>query len=194
MHNVFVIGFIAVLAGTSGLVHAESGGQLDPKAVARLQSMVRQLSNERDTLAADNARLNAEVEDVRKKFGDLRNKAQSALTQFKEQSESLGEKLRETESRVRELEEANARQAGEFNVCMQNNVKLYDSHRDILRQYDNKGVFAALLQREPLTGLKQVEIENLIEEYHDRIDQLRVKTPSPAAKAVSDEANGVTSN
>lgn len=194
MRSAIMLSSIVVLAGTAGLAHAEPGGQLDAKAVARLQFMVRQLSNERDTLAADNAKLNAEVEDVRKKFGDLRNKAQSALTQFKEQSDSLGEKLRASETKVLELEQANAKQGSELNTCVQHNVKLYDSHRELLRQYDRKGVIASLLQSEPLTGLKQVEVENLIEEYRDRIDQLKVKTPPPAAKASSDTANGVTSN
>lgn len=194
MRSAVMLWSIAVLAGMAAPALADSGGQLDPKAVARLQFMLRQLSTERDALTADNAKLNAEVEDVRKKFGDLRNKAQGALTQFKEQSESLSEKLRESQSRARELEEASARQTVEFNTCAQKNVKLYDSHQEMLRQYDNKGVISALLQSEPVTGLKQVEIENLIEEYRDHIDALKVKTPLPEAKVPSDPANGVTSN
>lgn len=176
---------IAGLIGTTGLAQAESGGQIDPKALARLQFMVRQLSTERDALAAENSKLKSEVEDVRRKFGDLRNKAQSALTQFKDQSTELSEKLSESQARVKELEDITTRQTAEFNTCMQKNVALYDSHRDILRQYEKKGVFASLLQREPLTGIKQVEMENIIEDYRDRIDQLQVKTPSPAAKAAS---------
>lgn len=194
MRNVFILWSIMVLTGTSGLLHAEPGGQLDPKAVARLQFMVRQLSQERETLAAENAKLNAEVEDVRKKFGDLRSKAQSALTQFKEKSDSLGENLRESEARVRELEALSTRQTGELKTCMQNNVKLYESHVELLRQYDRKGVFASLLQSEPVTGLKQVQVENLIEEYREQIDQLQVKTPSPAAKATADPEGLPASN
>lgn len=194
MRHVLLVLFILGLAGTAGLAQAEPGGQVDPKAMARLQLMVRQLSAEREALTAENAKLKSEVEDVRKKFGDLRNKAQSALTQFKEQSNDLGEKLRESQARVLELETANTRQTGEFNTCMQKNLALYDSHRDILRQYEKKGVFASLLQREPLTGIKQVEIENLIEDYRERIDALQVKIPSPAAKTETAPEDAVTKN
>lgn len=194
MHRVLYLCFSLVLVAITSSAQAEPAGQIDPKAVARLQLMVRQLSTEREALAAENAKLKSEVEDVRKKFGDLRTKAQSALTQFKEQSNDLGEKLRENQARVLELETVNTRQAEEFNTCMKKNVALYDSHRDILRQYEKKGVFASLLQREPLTGIKQVEIENLIEDYRERIDPLQVKIPSPAAKAEIAPEDAVSKN
>lgn len=160
--------------------HADSGQ--DSKAAARLQFMVRQLSSEKEALAAENARLNAEVEDVRKKFGDLRGKAQTALTQFKEQSDNLTGKLRDTEARLLELQQAHTKQTSDLQVCAQYNVNLYDSHRTLLKDYDRKGVFSSLLQLEPVTGLKQVAVENMIEQYRERIDQWQIKPASPMTK------------
>jgi hypothetical protein len=52
--------------------------------------------------------------------------------------------------------------------------------------YAAKSCSDSLLQREPFTGIKQVEIENILEEYSYKLDQQKVDTkaavptPSPA--------------
>ena len=41
-------------------------------------------------------------------------------------------------------------------------------------------MWAALLQQEPFTGLKDVEVQTLLQEYRDKADALKVEKPEPS--------------
>ena len=43
---------------------------------------------------------------------------------------------------------------------------------------DRKGVWAALAQKEP-TGIKEVSVENLLQEYQQKLDAQRIKPALP---------------
>jgi hypothetical protein len=66
------------------------------------------------------------------------------------------------------------------------NQKLYDYNVELMHIYAAKSCSDSLLQREPFTGIKQVEIENILEDYSYKLDQQKVDTkaavptPSPA--------------
>ena len=55
------------------------------------------------------------------------------------------------------------------------NARLVQVNRELLVHYEKKGWLDAVLQREPLTQLKRVEIENIAEEYQDKIDRQEFK-------------------
>ena len=59
-------------------------------------------------------------------------------------------------------------------ACEQKNLKLYQLNREILTQYRDKGVLGALAQAEPLTGIESVRMENILEEYRDKLDAQKV--------------------
>ena len=82
--------------------------------------------------------------------------------------------------RITEVEKANTQAnlkttEDELLVCANHNVKLYSTNRELLSQYEEKGVWSALKQQEPMTGLSQVQIENMIQNYRDIIDDLQVE-------------------
>ncbi|MFN9389406.1 MAG: DNA repair protein, partial [Betaproteobacteria bacterium] len=56
----------------------------------------------------------------------------------------------------------------------QKNVKLYVLSRELIERYRSQGFWDAVRRKEPFTGLKQVEVENLLEQYRDRADEARV--------------------
>ena len=53
-------------------------------------------------------------------------------------------------------------------------MKLVDTNRELVEQYVNKGLWQALRQAEPITQLKQVEIENIAQEYKGTIEVLKI--------------------
>lgn len=186
--------FVAVVAlGAAGdRAVAQSG---DGQALARAQHMLRRVSAERDTLQADNAKLQAEIAQLKSQLGGLNRKLETtraaganALADAKERHNELQQQLaqltqtlQQTEEAKRQLEQTSAAQAKQIDVCGTNNAKLYQVNLELLDQYQRKGVWDALRQREPFTGLKQVEIESLVEEYRDKIEDLRVTSKESIA-------------
>ena len=62
----------------------------------------------------------------------------------------------------------------ELGSCETKNKKLYQYQVELINRAQNRGSLDALLEREPLTQLKRVEIENLLEEYRDKIDNEQI--------------------
>jgi hypothetical protein len=89
--------------------------------------------------------------------------------------------LRRTESDKNLLQETVVGQAQQLETCESHNVRLLQVNRDLLGQYENKGFFDSLMQREPIIGLKGVELENIVQDYQDRLDRLVFRKKEPTA-------------
>jgi hypothetical protein len=59
-------------------------------------------------------------------------------------------------------------------VCRENNTQLRTINQELLDRHHDRGLFDALAEAEPFTGLGQVRLENVVEEYRYRIDDLKV--------------------
>jgi chromosome segregation ATPase len=49
--------------------------------------------------------------------------------------------------------------------CESKNIKLYSYAQEVLQAYRKKGVWAALSQKDPVFGLKDVDVQNVVQEY-----------------------------
>jgi len=91
------------------------------------------------------------------------------------------EQLREANAELRELRFDKDALESELAVTESSladseskNLQLYELTIDLTEQYRRKGFLSVLLQRDPLTGLKDTQIQNIIEEYRMRAqDALR---------------------
>ena len=108
----------------------------------------------------------------------------------KKESQSLAEKLADTQKRLAETEAVLratqqklaatetergglattlGKQREATQSCEAKNIKLYEFGSELLDRYQSKGIWTTLVQKEPFTGIKSVEIENLLEEYRDKL-------------------------
>lgn len=176
-------------------VLAIPSAQANNEALAKAQFMLRQAAAEKSKLTAENQKLAAENATLSKRIAELearyeKQKSSSAKksaaqsqryeTTLKQLSEER-DAHRETSAKLKQLGQEQQRVVGiakhqveAIELCVNNNRKLYDINRELLGQYEEKGVWGALTQAEPFTGLKQVEIENLVDDYQYRLDDLRV--------------------
>jgi chromosome segregation ATPase len=99
--------------------------------------------------------------------------------------------LRGVESERAQLQQQLAQSKEAFDRCAERNYQLYQVDNAVLERYEHQGVFSRLAQAEPFTRIKRTQIENFVDEYRTRAEELRVqKTPStpvgpkPAAPAV----------
>jgi chromosome segregation ATPase len=116
-------------------------------------------------LADKFARLQTAQEEVAKKYGD-------AATRVAAQEKDI-QRLT-TENRGLQADVRNLKQG--LGICITHNKALSGINDELVAAYQNKGVGTALLQKEPLTQVKRVEMEKLVQEYRDKIDQHKIQT------------------
>ena len=174
---------LLVVAGTAAAADVE-----EQKVLAKAQRMLRQTSLERDAAQAESAKLKAELEQMNRKLAGVKKSSEAALAKSQESNTALNENLQQTaqklhqaESEKNQLQEMVNGQAELIQSCESKNTELVQVNRELLDRYQKKGFFDALLQREPLTQLKRVEIENVVQEYQDRIDQMEFRRKAQTA-------------
>lgn len=211
MKQNIVIALIAVIAFcvSSEQVFAEAMRRDDDQgAMAKAQYMLQQMAGERDSLKAANAKLQDQVNGLKKKTTGLNKEAErlkkrltasgGEINHYKEKYKALTDRLLDTRQKFQEVIDkfkqtiATLRQVeGERNQlkvtlqdrtretesCIKKNIDLYQTNLDLVKQYKNKGVIDALFQKDPVTGLKEVEIENTVQNYKTRLEQLRATAP-----------------
>ena len=100
-----------------------------------------------------------------------------AIDQWKAKVEELQTKNREQKTQIGELEAVVAttkasleNETVQHKGCREKNTKLAAISQELATNYQQKGFVDVLSANEPLTQLKKVEMEKLVQEYLDRID------------------------
>lgn len=160
-------------------------------AVAKAQYMLRQISGEKAVLEQKNQELQKQIDALTKKATVL-EKEQKLTEQGKEkmsdQVTGIKEKYIALVNKYNELRAAYIaeKQGGQkaglkmeerdafIRQCVENNKKLFTINQEILGKYEGKGFWDVFNQKEPFTGLSQVKIENLVQEYQFQNEDARV--------------------
>jgi len=200
IHVVNILLCTALLAATS--VQAEtrrSGGGADNQQLRMLQQQNATLTQEnstlseqRDALKAESVKLLADNDAAQQALQKSKNEYAAVVARLNDllgqhsslraQEKTTVEKLKAAEHQGQDLQsrlEAMTRQNG---VCEAGNRKLYQLNVELLERYKKKSVFDAVLQHEPLTGLKDVEMQNIIQKYRDEIDAQRIPESTATGK------------
>ncbi len=189
----FGMALIALLA-TVNVAAQDAGAQ---KALQKAQFMLRQATAEKTELQTQVADLKQQLDKLTRELNatkltavDTQQRAEqkhtNALAQWKQRDNEVGEELRAVKEQLKQqlaqgqasaaqLKEAMASGA----ACQANNLKLYDINRQLLARYADKGLVDVLKQREPFTGVAQVEIENLVQDYGSQLDELKIQEKTP---------------
>jgi chromosome segregation ATPase len=125
------------------------------------------LARELGTARSAQAAARAEVVALQEKLKQM-EAAQAALVAQHTQDAAQDQK------QIALAQKAVAQRGQALGVCEQKNLKLYQLNRDILTQYRDKNVLGALTQAEPLTGIESVRMENILQEYRDKLDAQKV--------------------
>lgn len=162
-------------------------------AVLKLQSMVRSLTKERDDAKAETAKLTAEIDDLKKQHsqavvdkeqlgselsaqknsnGEVRSRldqTHAKLLEVIEKYKKIDQDKSELSNSYAQLKASQENTEQQLKTCDQHNVKLYQAALELLERYQNKGTFSAMLQDEPILQFQSVEIENIVQEYEDKL-------------------------
>lgn len=164
-------------------------------ALAKTQMMLRQAAA--DKVAADKqaAELKTELEKTRKEHEAYKKSTETRLQAKEQGSARLAQSVDVIKEQFLALQEKYAKLKKEyagatmnsqtsdsqlkrsqenFQLCVENNRKLYAVNQEILGNYEDKGFWDVFKQKEPFTGLSAVEIENLVQDYQYKNDDLKV--------------------
>ena len=93
--------------------------------------------------------------------------------------------LKEIEAERSKLRADLAQRNQAFDTCAQDNLGLYEAARDVLNCYENTGLFTRVSATEPFTKITRTRIENFVDEYRARAEELRVQKRAQSSPALA---------
>lgn len=192
--NVIAICILVLLLPFQSLSAAAPRDQAGGDALRRAQQMLQALAKEKSELESENIRLSGELksaqEELTAALGRI-DKTEKHVAAARNRNEALVERIRtdselHTDMRERfraELDDAQTdiklllaaveertRWIGE---CQAKNDQLHQVNVELLDAYQGKTAWDSVKQREPVTGIAAVKVENQVQEYEFRLEDLR---------------------
>jgi chromosome segregation ATPase len=149
------------------------------KALAMSEQRNAALMVEKVNLSESVDQLQESLKDVRAELAKMEQKLLESTAAL-DRSEHAGRMQKTDLDRAQSIIVQRDREIG---ACEAKNLRLYEYSVDLLGRYEGKGILEVIRQKEPLTGLKAVEIENLLEEYRDKLDDQKIESGRPRASA-----------
>ncbi len=113
---------------------------------------------------------------------------EEALEKSKAQLQELIGKFRETAQSLKDAEvdrdgqiAARAAKERELSACVDKNAQMYLLSTEVLDRMEGQGVWSAMKTKEPFTRLSRTRLENLIDDYRSRVNELKLASKSPSA-------------
>jgi len=151
----------------------------------KLKELSQQLDAVRNGSKAGQAALRSQLQSAATAQADLQSKLDEANKQvaalFSKQRETAGQ-LATRESEIKQLQQELQTTKTTVTSCDAKNIQLYAYSQEILDRYKKKGVWTALAQKDPVFGFKEIGIENVLQEYHDKLAAQKILV-TPAATA-----------
>lgn len=183
-------------------VNAHADEKVLQNALAKAQYMVRQVTAEKQKLQqeldeiktehnalkdATRAQL-AKKESTSKKLGNQVVVYQQHLDEYKQKYLELLQAYRESKVLSAELSSTLEGKTVQYDQCVGHNLKLFSINQEILGKYESKGFWDVFANQDRVTGLKQVEVENLIQDYRFKNEDHLISDPLAATgeRPVSD--------
>lgn len=171
------------------------------------------LQAEKTTLEEKNAELTKKLEALTKLNATERTTAEKTITDLKEKNEEqsaemlrLNESLSKWKAGYQKMEDtARAKESERARLAdklvlqdrrvadyRRKNEELYKAGTEVLTRYESFSLGDALTAREPFTRLTRVKMENLVQEYQDKLTDNKIKPedakPAPVAAAAAPAA------
>lgn len=140
------------------------------RELEKFSATKRQLAGER----AARSRMEAKLEAVQTENDALKTRLADIEKQLADSvalQQATAQRLAQTESAKKQTEGDLSGTVRDLQTCQTHNGSLYTLGREMMQKYRDKSCQDALAQAEPFTGLKKVEVENLLETWRDRLDR-----------------------
>jgi len=192
----------AMLLSATAHAQTERSGSADARVMQQVQQLSAeraQLKGDNDRLKKELDAAKQQLTKLQSEQAGLKQKADAAavalqrsaasgdtatseLEKTRAQMQELIAKFRETAQSLREVETDRSQSRGELSakqreltVCIDRNAEMYSLTSEVLDRLAKRGSFSAFADHEPFTQLSRTRLDNLIEDYRYRVDELRAQ-------------------
>jgi chromosome segregation ATPase len=164
------------------------------RLTAELDALQRKLGKAEASLKKTNVDLQVEQRKAERAGGALEDnrerltRTEEGLRETRQRLQKATADLRQKEADAAALQARLAEVEGNLADSERKNLELYQANVELLELYREKGPWAALLQREPVTGIKGVAIENTLQEYRAKLEQSLTDSNRKALRSAPDPA------
>ena len=155
----------------------------------KCQSDADKLQNDKKALSAQLAKLKEQKKDLDARIETKNKETEDVIAKNKKDLQEAGKKYDQAIQQNKDLERNLKKVNGEkdnlqaqlkkttkaLKSCKENNAALCVIGEELVKAYKNKGITTAILEKEPLTQIKKVELEQLTQKYKENIEQLKIK-------------------
>lgn len=156
------------------------------KQNAELTGTVADLEARIKKLETETKKRNAELDTAQRNNDGLRARVERDSDRYKDLSEKHGattSTLRDARADIQLLQNAVQEREQWIADCQAKNEGMYKTNMDLLSAYRDKGALDALAQHEPVTGLGLIKVENAVQEFQFRLEDLRTLEFKPDVAA-----------
>jgi chromosome segregation ATPase len=161
-------------------------------AQASLEGEKAQLEQEKKESAETTDRLTKEADSDKATIANLTSKATEQETTINQMKDSLAKwkaAYEQISAGVQKLKTERDKALSETIITKREvadretkNLQLYRLANEILTRYEKFGLGDALAAREPFTGITRTKLENLVQDYSDKIADARVRLPEEKSR------------
>ena len=138
------------------------------KQVAEASSTAEsRLSNELSSAKSSQEHLQGQVDATRAKLLEV-------IEKYKIQQQEKNQLTQQFQA----LQHTQAYSSAELDVCTNKNLELLKTTHAMIEQFNNRGIFETMLDNEPILGFNNVDVENMIQEYQDKLRQHQYRKSS----------------
>lgn len=197
---------VSLLAGSANAQTQRSGNdnarvaqQLQQSAAerAQMQSEIASLKQQNDELKKKLDKATADQQAATKRTRDLEaanrgrdtqanERTAAELEKSRSQLQELIGRFRDTAKTLQDVEQDRNEARSllkahevKLNTCASRNVELGALANEVLDRYERKGMWASAAQSEPFTKITRTRIENMVDEYRARIEDLKIPASEP---------------
>lgn len=205
--NRLTLAAILLLIGVAAQAQTQRSGNADARVAQQLQQLSSEkvaLQAENNKLKQELEQVKAQLQKSASASKDLENRnkvlqasagrgvassqqTEEQLERSRAQLQELVTKFRETAQTLRDVEGERATvksqlaaKEREFKVCVDRNVGLYELNKEVLNRMEDRGFWSQVSEREPFTRIKRTQLENLIDDYRYRVEELRLEKQQQA--------------
>lgn len=205
--NRLCVAAILLVIGVAAQAQTQRSGNADARVAQQLQQLSSEkvaLQAENNKLKQELEQVKAQLQKSASATKDLENRnkvlqasagrgvansqqTEEQLERSRAQMQELVTKFRETAQTLRDVEVERATvksqlaaKEREFKVCVDRNVGLYELNKEVLNRMEDRGFWSQVSEREPFTRIKRTQLENLIDDYRYRVEELRLEKQQQA--------------
>lgn len=158
-----------------------------------LQKELEELKAKTTQAGAEQAKLQQRARELELASTRLQSKTSNndeALEKSRAQLQELIGKYREMAQTLRDVETerdglrtTQSTKDRELTACVDKNAQMYLLGNEVLDRMEDQGVWSALKAKESFTRLSRTRLENLVDDYRYRIDELKLGTKRVSASS-----------